>query len=1112
MRKTFLTRMRLSVLALAIFGVASGDADAQTCSSGTKSAFLDINNVRAPVFTTGSLFYPDLGGVHYEIPKGSGLNANYATNVWVGGKVNGQLRTAAATYAQGTETFEFYPGPLGPNGTALTTAQCASYDRIWKINRSDLVTLNTGGSPTTDILEWPWQLGAPVADGDGNPNNYSLAGGDRPEMLGDQMLWWIMNDKSGPHNTTLSAPIGLQMAITAFAFSSGDALNNTTFYKYRLTYNPEDGVTPLTDAYIGVWADVDLGYASDDFVGVDTTLGLGFTYNGDAVDDDYGPGVLPAIGIDFFQGPLVDAAGETWADPDGTIHTDKRRLGATRFIYYNNTNGIPNGNPDTKEDFYNYLSGFWLDGLQVTEGGNGRTGSVPTRWMYPGNPPGYWSEDNIDGNGTANQPEDRRLLISTGPFELKAGETQDIVFGMVWSQAANRFGAVAQLKADDILAQGAFDFNFNIPSPPNEPDSLSVAPQNGALALSWLNLPTNNNYLNQYNEESPFLVNANADDKTYTFEGYNVYQINASTGARVRVATMDVANNITTVTDDAVDAATGAPVVQVTAYGNDTGVENFLLITKDAFTGEDLNNYTEYCFAVEAYAYNAASAPKVRKSASNNKVCGTPQRLARLNGGQQTNSSTGDLIAATRTTGTSDGTISARVVDPSAVTGATYRVTFENVAINDSTTVLAYKITNTTTGAVVVDGAQYARNNGQAPPYGENVAVADGLSFTVITPSSGFKAFLTTHNATSALTGVGGAFTFNGLGWPAPSDPTAALTGMAGQWGINNYEPVGLGPTFDDFEHNSTDPDEIGISDFEIRFTAAGSVAGYRKVGCPASSTGGASNPLAGRAICYTANVPFELWNIGVGTPTNTADDYRLIPYFMDVNGNGQFNLLAADHSASGGANDPYTEPIYWGVPTDKSPGQAGYLAAVAAMQAGTHVTRPQPFYFMSLVSWNGGLVTASPFAPAQTMPPTGAVFRIETKKPIIAGDVYAINTSAAASTTNNADIAKTALEDIGIVPNPYRGSSTYDPGVLQSEVRFVNLPMGATARVFTLSGQLVKTVLGNNDGFVRWDLRTEAGLPVASGLYLVHVDVPGVGEKVIKFGVVQRRSQLTIF
>ena len=166
----------------------------------------------------------------------------------------------------------------------------------------------------------------------------------------------------------------------------------------------------------------------------------------------------------------------------------------------------------------------------------------------------------------------------------------------------------------------------------------------------------------------------------------------------------------------------------------------------------------------------------------------------------------------------------------------------------------------------------------------------------------------------------------------------------------------------------------------------------------------------------------------------------------------------------------------------------------------------------MSLVSWNGGLVTASPFAPAQTMPPTGAVFRIETKKPIIAGDVYAINTSAAASTTNNADIAKTALEDIGIVPNPYRGSSTYDPGVLQSEVRFVNLPMGATARVFTLSGQLVKTVLGNNDGFVRWDLRTEAGLPVASGLYLVHVDVPGVGEKVIKFGVVQRRSQLTIF
>lgn len=1100
--------MRLSVLALAIFGVASGDADAQTCKSGTKSAFLDINNVRAPVFTTGSLFYPAVGGVAYEIPKGSHLNSNYATNVWVGGKVNGQLRTAAATYAQGTETFEFYPGPLGPNGAAL--ADCTPYDRIWKINRSDLVTLNTGGAPTTDILEWPWNLGAPVTDGDGNPNNYNLAGGDRPQMLGDQMLWWVMNDKSGPHNTTLSAPIGLQMSVTAFAFSTGDALNNTTFYKYRLTYKPEDGVTPLSDAYIGVWADVDLGYASDDFVGVDTSLGLGFTYNGDAVDDDYGPGVLPAIGIDFFQGPLVDAPGETWIDPDGTKHVNKKRLGATRFIYYNNTNGVPNGNPDTKEDFYNYLSGYWIDGLPVTEGGNGRTGTVPTRWMYPGNPPGYWSEDNIDGNGTANQPEDRRLLISSGPFELKAGETQDIVFGMVWAQAANRFGALAQLKADDILAQGAFDFNFNIPPPPNEPDSLSVAPQNGALALSWTNRVTNNNYLNQYDEESPFLVNPNAEDKTYTFEGYNIYQINPSTGVRTRIATLDVVNNITTVTDEAIDPATGAPIVQVTAFGNDTDVENFLLVTKDGFTGEDLNNYTEYCFAVEAYAYNASSAPKVRKSASNNKVCGTPQRMARLNGGQEINATTGELIASTRTTGTSDGTITARVVDPSAITGDTYRVTFENVAINDSTTVLAYKIINAKTGAVLVDGVKYAREHGEAPPFGENVAVIDGLSFTVISPSSGFKAFLTTHNATAALSGVGGAFTF--VDYPAPSDPSEALTGMAGQWGINlsniltGYQyfdaflSYGVGSHFS----NDTPDDFVGIHDFEIRFTAAGSVAGVRSAGFP----------YEGLAGVGPGTVPFELWDTGIATPNDPSDDVRLIPYFRDYNANKAFDLRAVDHAASSGTNDPFTEPFWWGVPANRTPGQAGYLAEVAALQANptTYAFKPAVFAFMTLVSWNGGDVTATTFAPKQTMPPAGTVFRIETKKPVVPGDVYTVNTATYASTTGKADIAKSALDDIGIVPNPYRGTSTYDPGALQSEVRFINLPMGSTARVFTLSGQLVKTILGNNDGFVRWDLRTEAGLPVASGLYLVHVDVPGVGEKVIKFGVVQRRAQLTIF
>jgi hypothetical protein len=45
---------------------------------------------------------------------------------------------------------------------------------------------------------------------------------------------------------------------------------------------------------------------TDDYVGCDVGLGLGYCYNGDPDDDGGGAYGLnpPAVGIDFFQGPI----------------------------------------------------------------------------------------------------------------------------------------------------------------------------------------------------------------------------------------------------------------------------------------------------------------------------------------------------------------------------------------------------------------------------------------------------------------------------------------------------------------------------------------------------------------------------------------------------------------------------------------------------------------------------------------------------------------------------------------------------------------------------------------------------------------------------------------
>ena len=69
-----------------------------------------------------------------------------------------------------------------------------------------------------------------------------------------------------------------------------------------------------------------------------------------------------------------------------------------------------------------------------------------------------------------------------------------------------------------------------------------------------------------------------------------------------------------------------------------------------------------------------------------------------------------------------------------------------------------------------------------------------------------------------------------------------------------------------------------------------------------------------------------------------------------------------------------------------------------------------------------------------------------------------------------------------------------------------MGIPRGSTIRIFSLDGQQVKYFWqAEETGYVRWFLENDRGNPIASGMYLVHVSVSGVGERVLKFGAVMR-------
>ena len=89
-------------------------------------------------------------------------------------------------------------------------------------------------------------------------------------------------------------------------------------------------------------------------------------------------------------------------------------------------------------------------------------------------------------------------------------------------------------------------------------------------------------------------------------------------------------------------------------------------------------------------------------------------------------------------------------------------------------------------------------------------------------------------------------------------------------------------------------------------------------------------------------------------------------------------------------------------------------------------------------------------------------------------------------------------LETVGVVPNPYKESAQWDPAPNQRRVHFIHLPPGSTVRIYTSSGELLRTLIqdpnadpGGASGDLAWDLRNDRGRPVVSGIYIYTVHPP---------------------
>jgi len=141
----------------------------------------------------------------------------------------------------------------------------------------------------------------------------------------------------------------------------------------------------------------------------------------------------------------------------------------------------------------------------------------------------------------------------------------------------------------------------------------------------------------------------------------------------------------------------------------------------------------------------------------------------------------------------------------------------------------------------------------------------------------------------------------------------------------------------------------------------------------------------------------------------------------------------------------------------------------------------------------------------------SSGTFNIQTLKPFNQNDSYFFTMTGASI---NKDKAQDQLSKIKVVPNPYvvthageqRLLSTQTSGRGEREVRFTYVPPGSKISIFTVRGELVRTLYAQDlyVGDVYWNLRSEENIEVAYGVYVYVIDAPDIGTTMGKLALIK--------
>lgn len=1014
-------------------------------------------------------------------------------------------------------------------------------------------------------------------DGDGTYNPQDLNGNgewdpdeDRPDLVGDETGWTVFHDgvESGSRRWNTVDPIGIEVRQSIFGFASAGAIGNIVFVRYRFTYvglgKPDDpDPDELTNVYFGVWADPDIGGTSsasaDDLVGSDVPRNSGYVYN-DGEDDDWGTNP-PCFMIDFFSGPVAYVPGETFTDVDGDgEYTDgvdtpldtaysirgqvigieeypgAKNMGLSSFIHYMNDNASIIPDPDNAEFARNYMEGKMGPSGEVPDPCNWTFGEVLGGVDCTTVDPRFWySGDPVTQTGwITTSPQDQRMLSNTGPFVLKKNEEKEVMVAYVVGQGDNALSSITEARRIDDGAQFIFDNNFLSPTPPPSVD-VRVETNDNFIDLIW-DTPEQVSYSNL------------TDAYDLYFEGYNVRSYNSKSTQPfigntpnvqiIRRYSLD--NEIVDIYEENSNTGgiellykEGDILLDPEIYVDPDLGKIRLRITNDPWTGGNLIKGKPYYFSVTSYAINYQALV--------NKETGTPglgakgdyylssnafvgmvenvEKIIEVTVGKDIYNPPVEALDASYSGSKQSfgGQMVYDVIDKTALTGDEYEVTFipdMSESVTDTSYLPYWRLTNKTTGELLIDSSTaYLYGNDQI-----NYPLTDGF-IVRLSPEKPELGSLEIETLTDWYGAADAFYVAHDMG--SQSSKVTSLSGNLNAK-VNTYTKA------------------KDLRQVELRFGSGGGKA-YRYVnGIIGSFIGKKNSYIYAEAVTEAdtngtgfkklgegfVDVPFTAWvkdpvygeerQLAVGfieraggqpdgewtpgTDLATSNEY-IIVFNSDYDANGNQDVYKGFMDGSG--------TMYW-----------------ADLRGGSDYELPEDGSYTETDS----LIASSPFFDALFVYgisyteeglnySDGDVFRQTIANySYTSEDVFTFQTKAGGALTTAEE--KELFDKVNVFPNPLFGfnpATSWTGQVGNPDepfVTFSNLPEEITIKIYSLSGQLLRTLdTSDKDSptspFLRWDLTNQDGLRVASGLYLAIVSSPKYGDKVLKFSIVMPQKQL---